>query len=240
GLIQLYQEYFFEFDSFLGPPVGHVWVLPGSSVELYETHSRKTIEERQIESTVETMTRSERQAVEEDELSNAVSTQNTNNVSAGLSWSAGVSLKVFKGQAGGTFGLSSTQVRSEQTAYRQTRTQSEKLSTEIRNNYKTTFRSSVETTDTSSKRYVLQNPTDKTVNVELRRKMRQVGVQVKHIGTQLCWQVYIDEPGHHLGIAELVHVAAPDDGDTGVQPPTALTPLEAKTTPYTAAFHFEG
>jgi hypothetical protein len=240
GLVQLYQEYFFEFDTFLGPPVGHVWILPGSSVELFETHTRKTIEERQIESTVETMTSSERQAVEEDELSNAVSTQNTNNVSAGLSWNAGVSLKVFKAQAGGSLALSSTQVRSEQSAHRQTRTQSEKLSSEIRNNYKTTFRSSVETTDTSSRRYILQNPTDKTVNVELRRKMRQVGVQVKHTGSQLCWQVYIDDPGRGLGIAELVHVAAPDDGDTGVQPPLAVTPLEPKTTQYTAAFHFEG
>jgi hypothetical protein len=241
GLIQLYREYFFEFDTFLGPPVGHVWILPGSSVELFEVHTRKTIEQREIQASVETMTRTERQAVEQDELSDAVSTQNSSNVSAGLTWSAGVSVaSIFEAEAGGNLGLSSTQVRSEQSAHRQARTQSEKLSSEIRRNYKTTFRSSVEITDTSTKRYVLQNSKDKTVNVELRRKMRQVGVQLKHIGTQLCWQVYVDAPGRNLGIAELVNVAASDDGETGLQPPDAPTALEPTTTQYTAAFHFEG
>jgi hypothetical protein len=241
GLIQLYREYFFEFDTFLGPPVGHVWILPGSSVEVFEIHTRKTIEQREIQTSVETMTQSERQVVEQDELSDAVSTQNSSNISAGLSWGAGVSVaSIFHAEAAGSLGLSSTQVRSEQSAHRQARSQSEKLATEIRRNYKTTFRSSVEVTDTSSKRYVLQNPTEKTVNVELRRKMRRIGVQVKHIGTQLCWQVYVDEPGKGLGIAELVHVASPDDGETGLQPPDAPAQLDPATTTFTAPFHFEG
>ncbi len=43
GVIQLFREYFFELDSFLGPPVGHVWLSPGSSLELFEIHTRKTI-----------------------------------------------------------------------------------------------------------------------------------------------------------------------------------------------------
>ncbi len=47
-----------------------------------------------------------------------------------------------------------------------------------------------------SRRYVLQTPRDKLVNYELRRKMRRVGVQVQHIGTQLCWQLFVDDPGH--------------------------------------------
>ena len=34
GIIHLYREYFFEFNSFLGPPVGHVWLSPGGTVEL--------------------------------------------------------------------------------------------------------------------------------------------------------------------------------------------------------------
>ena len=40
GLINLYREYFVELDTFLGPPVGHVWVSPGGSLELYEVSSR--------------------------------------------------------------------------------------------------------------------------------------------------------------------------------------------------------
>src|SRR5664279_3786283 len=29
GLVNLFREYFFEFDTFLGTPVGHLWISPG-------------------------------------------------------------------------------------------------------------------------------------------------------------------------------------------------------------------
>ena len=45
------------------------------------------------------------------------------------------------------------------------------------------------------------------VNYELRRKMRQVGVQVQDIGTYLCWQTYVDDPGRELGLGKLIHLA---------------------------------
>ena len=79
------------------------------------------------------------------------------------------------------------------------RQQTEKLSTEIRKNFKTTFKTITETTDTSSKRYVLSNTTDELINYELRRKMRQVAVQVQDIGSYLCWQTYVDRPGSRSG-----------------------------------------
>lgn len=74
------------------------------------------------------------------------------------------------------------------------RTQSEKLSSEIRENYKSTFKTVTEVTDTSSKRYVIANNTKKLINYELRRKMRQVGVQVQDIGTYLCWETFVEDP----------------------------------------------
>ena len=101
------------------------------------------------------------------------------------------------------------------------RQQTEKISTEIRKNYKTTFRTVTETSDTSSKRYVLTNQTPDLLNYEMRRKMRQVGVQVQDIGTYLCWQTYVDDPGKQLGISKLVHLAkGPEVGD--VPPPEAV------------------
>ncbi|HEY5922857.1 MAG TPA: hypothetical protein VIV11_14360, partial [Kofleriaceae bacterium] len=87
--------------------------------------------------------------------------------------------------------------------------QSEKLSSEIKRNFKTTFKTSTEITDTSSKRYVLQNNTEKLVNYELRRKMRKVGVQVQDIGVALCWHTFVDDAGRDLGIAKLVHMGEP-------------------------------
>ena len=36
SVVHLFRQYFFELDTFLGTPVGHVWLSPGSSVELVE------------------------------------------------------------------------------------------------------------------------------------------------------------------------------------------------------------
>ena len=59
----------------------------------------------------------------------------------------------------------------------------------------------------------MANTTDHLINYELRRKMRQVGVQVQDIGTFLCWQTYVDDPGRELGLAKLIHIAKPADLD---------------------------
>ena len=55
--------------------------------------------------------------------------------------------------------------------------------------------------------------------------MRQVGVQVQDIGTYLCWQTYVDDPGRQLGVAKLVHIAkTPETGNR--QPPQSVLPPE--------------
>jgi len=46
GIAHLFRQYFFEFDTFLGPPVGHIWLSPGTTVELLEVSTRKTTVER--------------------------------------------------------------------------------------------------------------------------------------------------------------------------------------------------
>lgn len=43
--------------------------------------------------------------------------------------------------------------------------------------------------------------------------MRQVGVQVQDIGTYLCWQTYVDDPGQALGLSKLIHIAKPPELD---------------------------
>ena len=48
GIVNLYRQYFFELNTFLGSPIGHVWVSPGGSVELFEVTTRRTTTERQI------------------------------------------------------------------------------------------------------------------------------------------------------------------------------------------------
>lgn len=240
GLVQLYREYFFELDTFLGPPVGHTWVSPGGTLELVEVNTRKVTVEQTTEFTTASMRQQEATTTQQDDLADAVKEQNGQNTKLGAVASASFSLgKVFQAQASGSFGLDTTRSTSDEIAHKQMRSQSEKLTEEIRQNFKTTFRTVTETTDTSSRRYVLSNTTTNLVNYELRRKMRRVAVQVQHIGTQLCWQVYLDNPGDSLGIAELVHVAKPSDTGSSPAPPDAPAVLEAKDSVFEIDFAFQ-
>jgi hypothetical protein len=218
GIVHLFRQYFFEFDNFLGQPVEHIWLSPGSSLELIEIHTRKQIIESTIESSTESILKSEDSTTTQDDISDAVKNENQNNSKFGISVNAGGT--VTGGTPGiysatghidttSSYGLENNQKVAKEHTDKLMKQQSHKLSTEIRKNFKTTFKTTTEIQDTSSKRYVLQNSTNELVNYELRRKMRQIGVQVQDIGTSLCWQTYVDIPGHDLGIAKLVHIAEP-------------------------------
>jgi len=218
GIVHLFRQYFFEFDTFLGPPVEHIWLSPGASLELIEIHTRKQIIESIIESSTEMISKSESSSTTQDDLSDAIKDENQNNSKFGMSASAGGSIQggvpnVYSAtghvDATTSYGLENNQKTAKEHTEKHMRQQSQKLSSEIKKNFKTTFKTTTEIQDTSSKRYVLQNTTQELINYELRRKMRQVGVQVQDIGTSLCWQTYVDIPGHDLGLARLVHIAEP-------------------------------
>jgi hypothetical protein len=224
GIVHLFRQYFYEFDTFLGSPVGHVWLSPGSSVELFEISTRRTLTERTSEYLHETVVKSESELVEQEELAEEIKHDNRSDTRFGANVNASQSWIWGSAQQSASFDLSTTQQAARAETHKHMRQQSHKLSTEIRKNYKSTFKTVTETTDTSSKRYVLSNETDKLINYELRRKMRQVGVQVQDIGTYLCWQTYVDDPGKQLGIAELVHIAKSPDLDNIPHPESIVPP----------------
>jgi len=221
GLLLLFRQYFFELDSFLGPPVGHVWLSPGSSAELYESTVRRQLIERSIESSLEVTQKSESTIETKEELSEAVKQENADDMKIAASASGGFNVGVAHGEASASFGLDQARKTASEQTHNRSRSQTEKKSSEIRQSFKTTFKTVSEVTDTSSKRYVLQNSTDKLVNYELRRKMRRVGVQLQHLGTRLCWQYYVDLPSTGLRISRLVHLARISDADVGLRPPDA-------------------
>jgi hypothetical protein len=207
GLLHLFRQFFFELDSFLGPPVGHVWLSPGSSLELYESTVRRRLIERSIESLFEVTQKSESTIEIKDELSEAVKQENADDMKLAASASGGFSVGVAHGEASASFNLDQARRTASEQTHNRTRSHTDKKSSEIRQSFKTTFKTVSEETDTSSKRYVLQNTTDKLVNYELRRKMRRVGIQLQHLGTRLCWQYYVDIPATGLRISRLVHLA---------------------------------
>jgi hypothetical protein len=53
GIAHIFRQYFFEFDNFLGPPVSHVWLSPGATVDLIEINTKKTIVEKTLEQALE-------------------------------------------------------------------------------------------------------------------------------------------------------------------------------------------
>jgi hypothetical protein len=235
GLVNLFREYFFEFDTFLGGPAGHLWISPGGTVEVVETSTRRTLIEKVAEQAQETSRKVEEGLTEQDEVADAVKEENANDTKLGVSATGGVNAGIYHGDASASFSTQNTIKRSSEDTHKHTRTQSAKVTSEIKRNFKTTFKTVTETTDTSSRRYVVQNTGDQLVNYELRRKMRKVGVQLQHIGTRLSWQIYLDDPGRDLGLGDMVHVVqAPDL--TSINKPEPPPPLLPKETTFVGAF----
>lgn len=221
SVVHLFRQYFFELDSFLGTPVGHVWMSPGSTVELVEVQTRRVVVEKTLEQALETTFRNEAQTSTQEEISEAVKQDNKDDIKFGAS----VSASYASVTATSSFDYSRSQQQAREESHKRMRQQTEKLSSEIRKSFKSTFKTISETTDTSSKRYVLTNTTDALINYELRRKMRQVAVQVQDVGSYLCWQTYVDRPGEQLGLAQLMHIAKPADLD-GIPAPEEIPMLQ--------------
>ena len=224
SVVHLFRQYFFELDTFLGTSERHVWLSPGSSVELVEVHTRRTTIERTVETTLDILTKSESATTSQEELSEAVKDENSQDIKAGASVTASYATV----QATASFDYAGSQKQARETTHKRNREQTDKLSSEIRKNFKTTFKSTTEVTDTSSTRHLLANNTSELINYELRRKMRQVGVQLQDIGTYLCWQTYVDDPGAALGLAKLIHIAKPAELDAIPHPEElpALQPFQ--------------
>ena len=237
GLVHLFRQYFFDLGSFLGEPVEHVWLAPGTTLELVEVSTRRQLIERTYESQTDTAQTQDTSDTMQDELSTATKSENSSNIKLGVTNTNTVNFGVYQGTVTASFGLEASRKDAREQNFKTSREQSEKLSSSIKQSVKSVFRTVTETTDMRSRRYVLQNTTDKLVNYELRRKMRRVGVQLQDIGERLCWQVFIDDPAANLGLSELVHFAeAPDF--SSLKDPEDAPPLAAVTKKVVAPIPF--
>ena len=212
GLVDLFRQYFFEFDSFLGAPVGHLWISPGGTVEVIESSTRKTLIEKTLETFEESTRTSEESLTEQDEIADAVKEENSSDTKLGASASGGAEfVGIAHAEASASFSSDTSRKKSSEVTHKHARTQSAKVTSQIRRNFKTTFRTVTETTDTTSRRYVVQNTSNRLVNYDLRRKMRKVGVQLQHLRTAMVWQDFMEDPGKALGLGQLIHIVeAPD------------------------------
>ena len=211
GIVHLFRQYFFELDTFLGTPVGHFWLSPGSTLELIETSTRRTLVEKTTEVSQERIQKAEKTTTDQDDISTAVKQDNKDDLKLGVTATVNQSWGTGNASASASLNMDKTQQTARETTHKRMRQQSEKVSTEMKESYKTTLRTVTESTDVNSKRYVIANTSNDLLNYEFRRKMRQVGVQVQDIGSYLCWETFVDDPGNDLGLANLIHLAKPAD-----------------------------
>jgi hypothetical protein len=85
GIVHLFRQYFFEFDTFLGPSVQHLWLSPGGTIELIEVNTRKTTIERTAEESSDMVEKTDKSSTSQDELSDAVKQENSSNTKLGIS-----------------------------------------------------------------------------------------------------------------------------------------------------------
>lgn len=211
GLVHLYRQFFFDLGTFVGEPVEHIWLAPGTTTELYEVSTRRSLVERTSESSVTRDDQREIASKDSDELSSLIKAENESSTKFGVSSTNTANIFVYQGTLTTSLDLSSVRKEGRENAHKQNRESSEKAASQIKQEFKTTFRTVTETTDTRSRRYILENKDTKLINYELRRKMRRVGVQLQDIGTRMCWIMFVDDPGLALGLPELVHVAESAD-----------------------------
>lgn len=229
GVIHLFRQYFFELDSFIGSPVGHVWVAPHTTVELVEINSRRVMTESIIDESAFSRVDQYGESFTLENLHEAVSKANQQDLSFGASVSGSHSWIVGSVQASATVNYHQTQSESRLAVHDLMRRQTQRVSSLMEKSVRTTFKTVTSTEEVSSKRYVVENPGDDVINYELRRKMRRVAVQVQDVGTYLSWQTFVDDPGRELGVAELVHIAEPPNL-ANIPHPQMIVPKETPPT----------
>lgn len=239
GLVDLYRHYFFDFGTFLGPSVEHIWVAPGSETELIEISSRTDYRFRESETSLQMLQAEEKTVTEKSEFSEEIQKENENDINAGISAQGGMETPVYKASGSTSMEYKNHIATSKKSARKRSREISSKVTTETKRSIRMLTRESTEIKNESSRRHLIKNTSNELISYELRRKMQQIGVQVQHLGTQLCWQLYIDKPGGDLGLAELVHIAKPEDFDTTPPPDVAPPSFEKLTTNEQLSIPFE-
>lgn len=112
GLIHLFRQYFFELDSFIGSPVGHVWVAPHTTVELVEINSRRVMTESIIDESAFSRLEQYGESFTLENLHEAVSKANQQDLRFGASVSGSHSWIVGSVQASASVNYHQTQSES--------------------------------------------------------------------------------------------------------------------------------
>ena len=222
SVVHLFRQYFFELDTFLGTPVSHVWLSPGSTVELIEVHTRRTIVEKTLETALETIDqdREEHDAAGRD-LRGGQGGQPAGH-QVRRERHGVVRARSRRPRASTTRARRSRRARRRHKRMRQ---QTEKLSSEIRKNFKSTFKTVTEMTDMSSTQHVLANTTERADQLRAAPQDaagRRAGAGHRHLSSA---GRPTSTTRAALGLAKLIHIAKPAELD-GIPHPEEIPLLQ--------------
>jgi hypothetical protein len=239
GIMDLYKNYYFDFGSILGKPIQHLYIFPKSKTEFVEKYSRTSYSFSESEFSIESTEREEKFSSESEEYSTEIQKQFETDINTGVSVEGGLNVGVYHASGTASFDFGLHMSRSKKEARKKSREISNKTIKEIKSKKRFLTKKSLETKKENIRRHVINNDTDELMNFELCRKNLVVGVQVKHLGTQLAWQIYIDDPGKNIGLAELIHIAKPEDFNTSAPPDLAPPTFENSETDYVFQIPFD-
>lgn len=239
GLLDVFQQYFYDRETFLSPPVDHIWVAPFSTMESIQRSSRTVVTFQELETETQLEESEETSSTEVDELAEKSARESQRDISLAVSASASFSaIGIVSGSASSDFGYNSSVKRAKEVARRTSRETTTKTARKMKTRRRALTRREVTTEAVSTRRHSMSNPSAETLSFELRRKIQKVGVTLQHVGTRLCWQVPITDPGAMLGLSELVHHATSDASLSALAPPDLPPTPTAKTTEYDAVIPF--
>lgn len=211
GVLHLYRQHIYEGTTFLGPSVDHVWLSPGSTLELAETRFTRTATERSSETTQETRSSREDASNDLSELTQRLTTQRSADSRIGVSVSASGGIGVVSSSASMNASAGSSSQQAHEEMRKNSHQVSSKITQEQRITVKTAVKTSSEASMTAQRRHLLSNTTNALISYALHQKMRKVKMRAQFIGTRLCWITYVSRPARLIGTPGLLSVSAPDD-----------------------------
>lgn len=211
GVLHLYRQHIYEGTTFLGPAVDHVWLSPGSTLELVETRFTRTATERSSETTQETRSTSEDASNDLSELTQRLTTQRSADSRVGVSVSASGGIGVVSSSASMNASVGSSSQQAHEEMQKNSHQVSSKVTQEQRVTVKTTVKTTSEASTTAQRRHLLSNTTNALVSYALHQKMRKVKMRAQFIGARMCWITYVPRPARLVGTPSLLTVGVPSD-----------------------------
>jgi hypothetical protein len=204
GIVHHYRQLFFDRDAGYGP-IEHAFpVAPGEEVEVVLATTRRVSVEETREVGIEVTHESSQEARTLEEISERVGHLQRREETVGVAGDIGASVAILDVGVDASYEVTNTTETSRERVRSNTREAVRRSSEQMRQTQTLHVRTATEETEQSTQRRLIRNTSATVQNYALRRVLRKVRVKLQDLGAQLCWQIYVDEPGYELALSDLL------------------------------------